>query len=298
MIFFMIAILRPLKQLTSINSQIQSGLIAAKSLFEVIDLPEEKDLGTVELSSVKGKIRFENVSIKFPERDTQTIDNISFNTEPGALVAIVGNSGGGKSTLLNLLMRIYEPTSGTIYLDDIPISEISLKSLRSNISLVSQRVTLFNSSIRDNLTIGQDREISDHEIEDALLKAHALEFVNQLPNGIDSIIGDDNALLSGGQQQRIAIARAILRNSPLLFLDEATSALDSKSELRIKHSLDEIMTNKTTFVVAHRLSTVRNADVILVLENGKILEQGTHQELIDKNGSYARLCELQFGSDE
>jgi len=298
MIFFMMAILRPLKQLTSINSQIQSGLIAAKTLFEVIDQDDEIDQGKVEIAQIKGDIRFENVSVQFPNRQHKTIDNISFTTKPGQVVAIVGNSGGGKSTLLNLMMRVYQPTEGCIYYDDVPISDITLKSLRNNIALVSQRVTLFNATIRDNLIFGLRRDVTDKEIQAALVKAHAVDFVAQLPNGIETIIGDDNALLSGGQQQRIAIARAILRNSSLLFLDEATSALDSKSEEQIKASLDEFMADKTTFVVAHRLSTIRNADIIILIENGQIIEQGTHQELIEKKSSYEKLYNLQFKDNE
>ncbi len=297
MVFFMMAILRPLKQLTSVNSQIQSGLVAAKSLFDVLNLENERDEGKRTLKDFKGAIRFENVSLQFPSRNEKAIDNFSFSSQPGQIIAIVGSSGSGKTTLLNIMMSLYHPSSGNIYYDDIPLEEISLSSLRDNIALVSQHVTLFNDSIKNNLTFGLKHKVDDNEIMDALEKAHAAEFVERLPDGINTIIGDSKSTLSGGQQQRLAIARAILRNSPLLFLDEATSALDSKSEEKIKAGLDQVMLGKTTFVVAHRLSTIRHADVIMVMDSGRLIEQGSHDKLIQKqDGAYARLYELQFGA--
>lgn len=295
MVFFMMAILRPLKQLTSINSQIQSGLVAAKSLFDVLDLDNEKDEGTKTLQNFKGNVRLENVTLQFPSRSEKAIDNFSFSSQPGQIIAIVGSSGSGKSSLLNIMMSLYQPSSGCIYYDDIPLKEISLTSLRENIALVSQHVTLFNDSIKNNLTFGLTREVNDEQIINALEKAHALEFVNRLPLGIETRVGDGQSSLSGGQRQRLAIARAILRDSPLLFLDEATSALDSESEEKIQAGLEEVMVNKTTFVVAHRLSTIRHADIIIVMEEGRLIEQGSHDELISKQGAYARLYELQFG---
>ncbi len=295
MVFFMMAILRPLKQLTSINSQIQSGLVAAKSLFDVLDLENEKDDGTRKLQNFKGSVRLEHISLQFPSRTEKAIDNFSFSCQPGQIVAIVGSSGSGKSTLLNIMMSLYHPTSGCIYYDDIPLKEIALTSLRENIALVSQQVTLFNDTIKNNLTFGLNRAMTDKEVTAALEKAHALEFVNCLPQGIETRVGDGQSTLSGGQQQRLAIARAILRNSPLLFLDEATSALDSESEEKIQAGLEEVMADKTTFVVAHRLSTIRHADIIIVMDEGRLIEQGSHDELISKQGAYARLYELQFG---
>ncbi len=298
LIAFMMAMLRPLKQLTSINRHLQSGIIATQSLFDVLELESEADHGTIELDAVKGEIGFENVSIQFQGRSEFSIDNFSFRNKPGQIIAIVGSSGSGKSTLLNLMMRFYLPTSGSITLDGNPINDIKLKSLRRNIALVSQPVTLFNESIRNNLIFGLDRDVTDEELIDTLKKAHAWYFVEKLPNQLDESIGEGIGVLSGGQQQRIAIARALLRNSPILFLDEATSALDSESEEKIQKSLEAIMQGKTTFVIAHRLSTIRKADNIIVMEAGKLVEQGKHAELLEKGGAYARLHALQFGEEQ
>ena len=214
---------------------------------------------------------------------------------PGDLIAIVGASGSGKSTLLNILMRLYQPDTGTILFDGKDIQEISLRSLRNQIALVSQSVTLFNDTIENNLTFGLEKTCSEEEIITALDMANAYEFIQQLPNGIHTLVDDHLSTLSGGQLQRLAIARAILRNSPLLLLDEATSALDSESEEKIQQSLNKVMQNKTTFVVAHRLSTIRNADIILVMDSGELIEKGNHQQLLQQQGTYSRLYELQFG---
>ena len=295
MIFFMMAILRPLKQLTAINSQIQSGLVAANSLFAVLDLKTETDEGHFELEHFKGKIEFIDVSLQYKNRNQKALKNFNFVANPGDLIAIVGASGSGKSTLLNILMRLYQPDTGTILFDGKDIQEISLRSLRNQIALVSQSVTLFNDTIENNLTFGLEKTCSEEEIITALVMANAYEFIQQLPDGIHTLVDDHLSTLSGGQLQRLAIARAILRNSPLLLLDEATSALDSESEEKIQQSLNKVMQNKTTFVVAHRLSTIRNADIILVMDSGELIEKGNHQQLLQQQGTYSRLYELQFG---
>ncbi len=295
MISAMISILRPLKQLSSINSQLQEGIVAARSLFEILDEEVEEDKGTRTLENISGNVEFSHVSFKFKGQSESAINDLSFRSDSGQVIALVGSSGSGKSTLLNLLMRFYQPDSGVIYLDNVPLSDICLKSLRSNIALVSQQVTLFDDSVRNNLIFGLPRQVTDEELVQVLKRAHAWEFVEKLPYQLESNIGEDSSSLSGGQKQRLAIARALLRNSPLLLLDEATSALDSESEDKVQAGLKEIMMNRTTFVVAHRLSTIRNADLILVMEKGKVVEQGTHKELLKKNATYSKLHKLQFG---
>jgi subfamily B ATP-binding cassette protein MsbA len=219
---------------------------------------------------------------------------VSFACEPGKTVAIVGRSGSGKSTLVNLLPRFYEPQSGQILLDGVPHTDYELENLRHHIALVSQQVVLFNGTIRDNVAQGELRGSSDDLIRDALRHANALEFIEELPEGLDTVVGDDGLLLSGGQRQRLAIARALLKNAPILILDEATSALDTASERYIQNALEYLMQGRTTLVIAHRLSTIENADVILVMDKGRIIEQGSHQSLMAQGGAYAQLHSMQF----
>jgi len=295
MISAMIGILRPLKQLSSINSQLQEGLVAAKSLFDVMDETEEVNNGTINIETIHGAIEFQDVCFKFNGQNQWALKHLNLKSSPGKVVALVGSSGSGKSTLLNLLMGFYQPQSGKILIDGVPLAEISLKSLRSQIALVSQQVTLFDDTVRNNLIFGLPRDVDDTELIEVLKRSHAWEFVEKLPSQLDTFLGEDSSALSGGQRQRLAIARALLRNSPLLLLDEATSALDSESEEKVQAGLDEIMMNRTTLVVAHRLSTIRNADIIVVMDSGQVVEQGTHQQLLGLDGFYAKLYRLQYG---
>lgn len=298
MVFFMMAILRPLKQLTAINSQIQSGIVAAESLFDILDLDEEQDKGTKKLQNFKGAITFDHVTLKYQNRHENALEDFTFSASPGQIIAVVGASGSGKTTLLNILMRLYSPDQGRIKFDGMDIEDIQLASLRNQIALVSQSVTLFNDTIKNNLTFGLERKCSVEDIKAALDMANATAFIERLPEGIHTQVDDNMVTLSGGQLQRLAIARAILRDCPLLLLDEATSALDSESEGKIQQSLEKVMQGKTTFVVAHRLSTIRNADVILVMDSGKLIEQGSHEQLLQKQGAYSRLYQLQFGNQK
>ncbi len=297
MVSLMMASLRPLKQLSSVNSQLSEGLVAAQSLFDILDEPEERDSGTVDLPTLSGEVVMENVTYYYGENSPALID-VSFSVKPGQLVAIVGPSGAGKSTLLNLLMRFYHPTKGRILLDGHDLESLTLSCIRRNMSLVSQTVTLFNDTIRNNVCFGLKDVPSDEKIIEVLKQAHAWHFVKELPGQLDAMVGEGGSNLSGGQRQRLAIARALLHNTPILLLDEATSALDTESERHIQAALDALMTDRTTFVVAHRLSTIQHADMILVLEGGRLVEQGTHQSLLAKNGVYSRLYRLQFGEPQ
>jgi subfamily B ATP-binding cassette protein MsbA len=294
MLSLMMASLRPLKQLSSINSQLSEGLVAAESLFEILDEPEEKDTGHIRIERLSGRVACESLSYGYDD-ETLALCDVSFEVSPGQLVALVGPSGSGKSTLLNLLMRFYHPNSGRILLDGYDAETLTLDSIRRNMSLVSQQVTLFNDSVRNNICFGLDEIPSDDTIIETLKQAHAWHFVEKLPQGLDTVIGESGSNLSGGQRQRLAIARALLRDSPILLLDEATSALDSESERHIQAALDAVMEDRTTFVVAHRLSTIQHADLILVLDGGRLVERGKHHELLAMGGVYSRLHRLQFG---
>ncbi len=293
----MMLMLQPVRRITNVNATLQRGVAGADSLFGVMDELDEDDSGSVEIERVRGDVRFENVSFSYGEENAVVIDDVSVSIGAGETLAIVGHSGSGKSTLVSLLPRFYEIDTGDIQIDGVSIRDLSLSSLRSNISLVSQDVVLFNDSIRNNLTYGQLGSHSEDELMQAAEAAHVLDFVNELPHGFDTMVGDRGVLLSGGQRQRIAIGRALLKNAPLLVLDEATSALDTKSERRIQDALNALMDNRTTLVIAHRLSTVEKADRIIVMDAGRIIESGTHAELLALDGHYSALYRMQF-SDE
>jgi subfamily B ATP-binding cassette protein MsbA len=293
----MMLMLQPVRRITNVNATLQRGVAGADSLFTIMDENDEDDTGTHEIDRVKGDVRFDSVGFSYGDEDGQVIDNISVSISAGKTLAVVGHSGSGKSTLASLLPRFYEIDSGDILIDDVSIRDFTLNSLRRNISLVSQDVILFNDTIRNNLAYGQLRTRSDEELMAVAESAHILDFVDELPDGLETIVGDRGVLLSGGQRQRIAIGRALLKNAPVLILDEATSALDTHSERRIQDALNVLMKDRTTLVIAHRLSTVEKADRIIVLDAGKIVESGTHSELVSADGHYAALYRMQF-SDE
>jgi len=284
----------PLKRLTQVNANLQKGIAAAESIFGLLGQNSESDSGKKILDKVEGAILFDNISFAYDENKGKVLENFSLSIEPGQTVAIVGRSGSGKSTIANLLPRFYELSVGKISLDGVPIKDIKMSNLRKHISLVSQEITLFNDTIGNNIAYGQDNNQSKHDLIEAATAAHAMEFINELPDGLDTFVGEKGVLLSGGQRQRVAIARALLKNAPILILDEATSALDTESERFIQDGLNKLMSGKTTLVIAHRLSTIEKADRIIVLEEGKIVEQGTHKELIKLGQKYAALHQLQF----
>ncbi len=293
------AMLKPIRTLSQINALIQKGLAAAKTIFDLLDQEVEKDSGSHVIERCRGDVSFRNVSFTYTSeaadsQESLVLHDINLDCRAGERIAIVGRSGSGKSTLVNLIPRFYEINQGQILVDGIPHTDYSLHNLRHQISLVSQQVVLFNGSIRDNIAYGELQGCSDEELQAALRHAHALEFITQLPDGLDTMVGDDATLLSGGQRQRLAIARALLKNAPILILDEATSALDSASERHIQAALDTLMQGRTTFVIAHRLSTVEAADMIVVMHEGRIVERGTHRELLALGKHYAELHRLQF----
>lgn len=292
----MMTLLRPLKQLTNVNSEFQRGLTAAQSVFEVLDQESESDTGTQTLDKVNGHIEFNNVSFSYDNSDKTVISNLSLDIEAGSTVALVGRSGSGKTTLSNFIPRFYSAQQGQVLLDGVDLKDISLSNLRSHLALMSQNVVLFNDSIANNIAYGKP-DASREEIERVAQLAHVIEFAKDKTEGLDFIIGENGSALSGGQRQRVAIARALLRNAPICIMDEATSALDTESERAIQDALDNLMANRTNIVIAHRLSTIEKADKIVVMDKGKIIEQGKHQELLDKGGAYAALYQLQFGED-
>lgn len=292
----MLMLTAPLKRITSINEYIQRGLAAAESVFALLDTPDEADTGKKELGRVQGALRFERVSFSYQDDGRPTLLDIDLDIPAGQVVALVGASGGGKSTLANLVPRFYELGSGRILVDGQDIHDVTLASLRANIALVSQEVVLFNDTIAANIAYGQMREVPMAEIVAAATAAHAMEFINDMPQGLQTLVGEKGVRLSGGQRQRIAIARAILKDAPILILDEATSALDSESERHVQAALEILMRGRTTLVIAHRLSTIEKADRIVVLSKGSIVEAGTHAELLAKDGAYAQLHRTQFGA--
>ena len=290
----LLMMISPIKHLTAANEDIQIGLAAAQSVFEVIDTPAEIDEGEKQLARSNGEITFKNVSMRYDNTKKPALNNLSFTIQPGEKLALVGRSGGGKTTLVNLLPRFYELQQGLILLDGVDIRSLELKNLRSQFSLVSQDIILFNDSVFNNIAYGTLRNATEAEVIEAAKAAHAWEFISQLPDGLQNEIGDRGVRLSGGQRQRIAIARAILKNAPILLLDEATSALDTESEQHVQAALDTLMQNRTSIVIAHRLSTIENADRILVMDQGEIVESGTHQQLIAQNGYYTKLYQKEF----
>ena len=284
---------KSIKFISGANAKIQKGLAAAESLFEVMDEPIEKNEGTKDLSGCSGEIEFRNVSFVYEGGSRQALKNISFKVRPGQTVALVGSSGSGKTTLVNLLMRFYEREKGQIFVGGCDIYKADIASLREQIALVSQEITLFDGSVKDNISYG-DADLSHDRVFEAAKESYAMEFIEKLENGLDEQIGEHGIKLSGGQRQRLAFARALYKDSPILILDEATSALDTKSEKYIQAALEKVQNNRTVMIIAHRLSTIENADVIFVMENGEIVERGSHKELIAKAGKYSKLHGLQF----
>ncbi len=287
---------KPIRQLSEVSSTIQKGVAGAESIFEQLDEQREVDKGTVERDAVSGRLEVRNLSFTYPGTDRQVLSDINFTVEPGQMVALVGRSGSGKSTLAGLIPRFYHHSSGEILLDGVEIEDFKLLNLRRHIAQVNQHVTLFSDTIANNIAYGDLAGAPRADIEAAAEAAFAKDFVDQLPKGFDTQIGENGVLLSGGQRQRLAIARALLKNSPLLILDEATSALDTESERHIQAALDRVMQGRTTLVIAHRLSTIEKADQILVMDQGRLVERGTHAELLAANGYYARLHAM--GLDE
>ena len=285
---------KPIRSLSEVYAEIQKGIAAAESIFDVFDAPKEPAGGNAVLPKpVTGTVTFEHMGFRYTEDGPEVLADIDFTVEAGQTVALVGASGSGKSTLVSLLSRFYEPTSGRILLDGVDITQLPLADLRAQVSLVSQNIVLFNDTVYRNIAYGELEAKPDAEVQRAVDLAHARQFIEELPNGLQTELGDNAQILSGGQRQRLAIARALLKDSPLLILDEATSALDNTSERHIQAALAEVMKNRTTFVIAHRLSTIENADRILVMDQGRIVEQGSHNELLAQGGRYALLLQQQ-----
>ena len=280
---------KPIRQLSEVSSTIQKGVAGAESIFEQLDEKPEVDTGTVELDHVSGRLEVRNLNFTYPDTERQVLKDVSFTAEPGQMVALVGRSGSGKSTLANLIPRFYHHTSGEILLDGVEVEQYRLLNLRRHIAQVTQHVTLFSDTVANNIAYGDLAGAPRADIEKAARDAYAMDFIEQLPQGLDTQVGENGVLLSGGQRQRLAIARALLKNAPLLILDEATSALDTESERHIQAALDHVMQGRTTLVIAHRLSTIEKADMILVMDQGQIVERGTHAQLLAQNGYYARL---------
>lgn len=291
----MFGMMRPLKSLTNVTSDFQRGMAAAHTLFSLMDLETEENKGKLEVDRAKGVVEVKDVTFTYQGKEKPALRDVSFTIPEGKTLALVGRSGSGKSTIANLFTRFYDVDSGEIVLDGHDIKDYTLKNLRSQFALVSQNVHLFNDTIANNIAYAAEGEYTREQIEHAAKLAHALEFTDRMPEGLDTMIGENGASLSGGQRQRIAIARALLRDAPVLILDEATSALDTESERAIQAALDELQKDKTVLVIAHRLSTIENADEILVVDEGEIIERGTHAELIEKDEAYAQLHRIQFG---
>ena len=289
----MAMLLAPIKRLTKVNEQLQRGLAAAEALFALLDEPPESDHGTRSLGRARGEVRFQQVSHRYRAEGAPVLEQFDLSVQPGETIALVGPSGSGKTTLMALLPRFYELDSGRILLDGLPINELRLAELRANIAYVSQDIVLFNDTVAANIAYGAGFQVSEARILQAAEHAHALDFIRELPEGMATLIGENGARLSGGQRQRIAIARALLKDAPILILDEATSALDTQSERKVQQALDTLRRGRTAFVIAHRLSTVENADRIVVLDRGRLVESGTHGELLAQGGLYASLYRMQ-----
>ncbi|WP_397377067.1 lipid A export permease/ATP-binding protein MsbA [Pseudomonas sp.] len=288
---------KPIRQLSEVSSTIQKGVAGAESIFEQLDEQPEVDHGTQERERVSGRLQVNNLSFQYPTSEKPVLNNISFVAEPGQMVALVGRSGSGKSTLASLIPRFYHHEHGQILLDDVDVEDYTLRNLRRHIALVTQHVTLFNDSVRNNIAYGDLAGAPLDDVKRAAEDAYAAEFIEKMPQGYDTLVGENGVLLSGGQRQRLAIARALLKDAPLLILDEATSALDTESERHIQAALDKVVEGRTTIVIAHRLSTIEKADLILVMEQGEIVERGTHAQLLALNGYYARLHARDFADD-
>ncbi len=294
----MLMLLTPIKHLTEVNSPLQRGLASAESVFELLDERAEEDTGRRTLPRAQGRIEYERVSFAYPGSGREALNDVNVRIEPGETIALVGPSGGGKTTFVNLLPRFYEVSGGRILIDGIDAREITLAGLRANIALVSQDVALFNDTVASNIAYGRAGGASRAELETAARAGHALDFIREMPQGFDTLIGENGVRLSGGQRQRLAIARALLKDAPILLLDEATSALDSESERHVQAALAELMRGRTTIVIAHRLSTIEHADRIVVLQRGRMVETGSHAELLARNGVYARLYRIQFALEQ
>ncbi|MDZ4202519.1 MAG: lipid A export permease/ATP-binding protein MsbA [Gallionella sp.] len=295
-IMAMLMLTAPLKRLAGVSEYLQRGLAAAESVFSLLDTESETDSGTVSIGRARGELRFDKVQFAYAPDARPALQNIALDIRAGENVALVGASGSGKTTLANLVPRFYSPTNGCITLDGHDLNDLTLASLRANIALVSQEVVLFNDTLAANIAYGQMREIGEEEIVAAATAAHAMEFIREWPEGLNTLVGERGVKLSGGQRQRIAIARAILKDAPILILDEATSALDSESERHVQAALETLMRGRTTLVIAHRLSTIEKADRIVVMQKGEIVEIGTHRELLTKGGVYAQLHRIQFAA--
>ncbi|AFA41345.1 membrane component of an ABC superfamily lipid transporter [Wigglesworthia glossinidia endosymbiont of Glossina morsitans morsitans (Yale colony)] len=291
----MIALMRPLKSLTNVNSHFQKGMVACQTLFSILDIQKEQDYGSLHIKRARGEIKFKNVTFTYPGKTQPSLKNINIKISAGYTVALIGSSGSGKSTLINLLTRFYDANQGTIFLDNIDLKKYKLDNLRNQMALVSQNVYLFNDTIANNIAYAKKDIYSKKQIEKAASMAYAMNFIIKMKNGLNTIIGENGTLLSGGQRQRIAIARALLRDCPILILDEATSALDIESEIAIQKALNKLKKNRTSLIIAHRISTIKKSDIILLVENGKIIEHGNHHELMELQGTYAHMHYLQLG---
>ncbi len=293
-VFAIVRLLTPLRRLTKVNTEIQKGVAGAHSIFTLLDEKSERDIGTNSINRARGKIEYRNVTFSYTNSKKIVLHDVSFVVNPGQTVALVGASGGGKSTLVGLLPRFYDVNSGSILVDDIDICDYKLLDLRRQFALVSQHLTLFNDTIARNIAYGASHGVKEADIIRVAEAAHIMDFIKHLPEGLNTMVGENGLLLSGGQRQRIAIARALLKDAPILILDEATSALDTESEHYIQEALEVLMKKRTTLVVAHRLSTIKNADKIMVIDHGRIVEIGTHEELLEHKGQYAKLYMMQF----
>ena len=292
----LLTLLERLKSLSGVNAAIQRGLAAAESIFGLLDRDVEPDEGTIVLERAAGQLRFDHVSLRYAGAEREALRDVSLSVRPGETVALVGSSGSGKTSLVNLIPRFYEPSAGRLFVDGHDITTLTLASLRAQIALVSQDVLLFDDTIAANIAYGAMTGLPREAIERAAAAAHALEFIRGLPQGFDTPVGENGVRLSGGQRQRVAIARAILKDAPILILDEATSSLDSESERQVQAALDTLMQGRTTIVIAHRLSTIEHADRIVVLEQGRVVEEGSHSALLVRNGVYAKLHRMQFAT--